>query len=148
MRIIRSIALLLLFLYLPCCGNNDTHPSRYLLPAGYVGPIRVEYEVSDAASLPMEEGRYLIRIAADGRAQTSTPLPEGWHSADDFYYVSGTNRQRLPVEYEPSPVETSPSAPSVRGGAVEVVPDKPVVERWFIGTDQQFDNYVKKHGNW
>ena len=69
-------------------------PSRFLIPTGYVGWVRVEYRVADAPPLP-REGKYsLVRVERDGALRTSSDLPEGW-AHDQFFYYSGNSRQAL-----------------------------------------------------
>ena len=149
MQVFRSVCLALVFLLIALrfAGWWQSHgpSSRYLIPSGYVGIIRIEYEIRGAPALTMEEGRYLMRLSFDGKMQTSSSLDERGHAAEDFYYVSGAGRQRLPVKDDPFPVDTLPPPPMVRGGRVGSGTNMPVTEEWFIGTDKQFDDYVKKH---
>jgi hypothetical protein len=144
---IRFIILLMTVLFF--AGRHQHHglPMRWLIPAGYVGPIELEYGIPGAPALPMEAGRYLIRLSPNGRAQTSTAIGEGPHDPDDFYYVSGKGRKRLAEKNDPYPIETHPPATLVRGENYWVHKKIRKV-RCFVGTDKQFDAYIKKHGAW
>jgi hypothetical protein len=86
-----------LLLYGPFVADLFLHrrpPSRYLIPTGYVGWVRIEYGAAGAPPLA-REGKYsIVRLAHDGTARTSSELLEGW-GRDQFFYESGTGRQAL-----------------------------------------------------
>ena len=68
-----------LFVYGPFVADLFLHrrPSaRYLIPAGYVGWVRVEYGADGAAPLGREGKYLLVRVGADGTARTSSELPQ------------------------------------------------------------------------
>ena len=154
---IRFIVLLMIVLVFSGCIHHVL-PMRWLIPAGYVGPIELEYGVSGAPPLPIEEGRYMIRLSPDGRAQTSTDIGEGRQDdPDDFYYISGEyisgeGRKRLAEKNDPFPIGTLPPATLVRGenyGVESYGMHKKIKKvRVFVGTDKQFDDYIKEHGTW
>lgn len=125
--------------------SGDTRSSTYLIPNGFVGRIRVQYDIQRSPALPIEAGRYLIRIPITGTLQTSTSLPHGWHDLEDFYYVNGNTRMRLPVKDEPYRTGTTPPPAMVRGGGVGSGTNMPVTEEWFIGTNQQYLDFSKTH---
>jgi len=47
-------------------------PYRFLIPEGYVGWIRVDFEVPGAPPLPVEGGFYTFKFSDTGRIQTSS----------------------------------------------------------------------------
>jgi uncharacterized protein DUF6843 len=60
---------------------------RLLIPEGYVGWIRVDFEVPDAPPLPVEGGYYIFKFSDTGRIQTSSrDLLESWD--EQFLYYS------------------------------------------------------------
>lgn len=67
--------------------RDDRRPDRYLIPDGFVGWVRIDYEVEGAPELPIEDGFYLLRIPASGHLETSSSLGTGWAS-DEYYYLS------------------------------------------------------------
>lgn len=82
--------------------RDDRRPDRYLIPEGFVGWVRIDYEVDDAAKLDTEDGFNVYRIPPSGHLQTSSGLEEGW-ATDEYYYLSPSgSRERI--------------YPSVRGG--------------------------------
>jgi len=47
-------------------------PYRFLIPEGYVGWIRVDFDVPGAPPLPIEDGFYIFKFPESGRLQTSS----------------------------------------------------------------------------
>lgn len=85
------------FVYGPFVADLFVHrrpPARYVIPAGYVGWVRIEYWAAGSGPLAREGKYLLVRVAADGTARTSSELQEGW-GRDEFFYESGNGRQRL-----------------------------------------------------
>lgn len=69
-------------------------PERFLIPAGYNGWVRIDFRQKDAAPLPIEDGRLLLKLDAQGTLRTSSD-PLAGHGKDDFYYYSGDRRTPL-----------------------------------------------------
>ncbi len=76
------------------CQEQRRRPSRYLIPEGYVGWVRIDFNIIDAPPLPIEDGYYLFKIPPSGLLQTSSDIEYGWAS-DEFYYYSGESRRKL-----------------------------------------------------
>lgn len=75
--------------------TNPKHPYRFLIPEGYVGWVRVDFDVKGAAALPIEDGYYIVKIPDTGRLQTSsTDMLARW---DEFYYFAGDAKYRLAI---------------------------------------------------
>ena len=113
-------------------------PSRFLIPSGYVGWVKIEYQVSNAPRLP-HEGRYLLmRLDQNGSLQTSSDLPEGW-GHDQFFYYSANFRQALS------------NAGWCKGGMIwgEVIAagdHRGKVQKFFVGNEDQFRMEVDPAG--
>ncbi len=122
-----------IFVYGPFVLDLFLHrrpPSIFLIPAGYVGWVRIEYEVSNAAPLPREGKYQLVRVDRNSTARTSSHLPEGW-AHDQFFYESGRVRKALS------------NAGWCKGGMIwgEVVEkDKGFTtsQKFFVGNEDQF----------
>jgi hypothetical protein len=69
---------------------------RYLIPDGYIGWVKIEYKVSDAPALPVEDGYKLMKFPPDGRLQTSNGIEYEAYEPNYFYYA-GDEKKRLPV---------------------------------------------------
>jgi len=105
-------------------------PSRFLIPSGYTGWVRIEYRVPHAPPLSREAKYVLVRLADDGTLRTSSDLPEGW-GHDQFFYVSGDQRKQLS------------NAGWCKGGMIwdEITGKEEHATsflRFFVGTEDQF----------
>jgi hypothetical protein len=76
--------------------DKRLHPYQYLIPRGYVGWVRVDFNVQAAAPLPVEGNYYVVKIPATGHFQTSTPDAYG-PLGDVYIYECGDERQRLVI---------------------------------------------------
>lgn len=117
--------------------NNSTRTARFLIPQGYTGWIRIEFEVPGAPPLPMEGGEYVLRIPADGMLRTSSPEEYGW-AQDQFYYDSADGLRRIPDSGEASLIWGR-----INGEALGAS-GKRKYEELFVGTGQQFKNQNKE----
>lgn len=106
--------------------------SRFVIPEGYVGWVRIEYGVPDASPLPVEEGEHVFRIPADGVLRTSSPELYGW-AHDHYYYSSRAGARQLPA----SGASDRMIWGQVNGeSATSGTPRK--YEEFFVGSEQQF----------
>jgi hypothetical protein len=81
--------LLLSLLFGSISGRGQTAQTLhhyFLIPEGYVGWIRVDFEVPGAAPLPIENGFYILKFSDTGRFQTSSHDILG--QEDEFIYYS------------------------------------------------------------
>ena len=114
-------------------------PERFLIPVGYSGWVRVDFRQKGAPPLPMEDGRRLLKLNAQGALQTSSD-PELGHGRDEFFYYSGERRTPLS------------SAGVCRGGMVwqiETMADDRTstpFARFFVGTEAQYRHEVDPTG--
>ena len=114
-------------------------PERFLIPTGYSGWLRVDFRQKDAPPLPMEDGRRLLKLNAQGALQTSSD-PQLGHGRDDFFYYSGGRRTPLS------------NAGVCKGGMVwqieTMVDDRTPTpfERFFVGTEGQYRHEVDPTG--
>jgi hypothetical protein len=112
-------------------------PSRFLIPSGYAGWVRIEYHVTGAPPLPREGKYLLVRVDRQGHLQTSTDLPSGW-GHDQFFYDSGTVRQPLS------------NAGWCKGGMIwgeeSANQTSGVLQKFFVGNEDQFRMEVDPAG--
>jgi hypothetical protein len=114
-------------------------PERFLIPAGYSGWVRIDFRQKDAPRLPVEDGRLLLKLNAQGRLRTSSD-PLAGHGKDDFFYYSGDRRTPLS------------NVGVCRGGMVwqiETMVDEPTstpFERFFVGNEGQYRHEVDPAG--
>ncbi|MFZ0417627.1 MAG: hypothetical protein WAM04_05960 [Candidatus Sulfotelmatobacter sp.] len=107
--------------------HNRLRSSRFLIPEGYTGWIRIEFEVQGAAPLPMDGGEYVLRIPADGVLRTSSAEQYGW-AQDHYYYYSAQGTRSLPDSLIWGKINGEASGAS----------GKRKYEEFFVGTAQQF----------
>jgi hypothetical protein len=69
-------------------------PYRFLIPEGYVGWIRVDFDVDGAAALPVEVGFYVLKFPESGRLRTSShDVVES--RRNEFFYYSSDGKYRI-----------------------------------------------------
>lgn len=69
-------------------------PERYLIPNGFTGWARINFQQKEAPPLSLENGRRLLKFDAQGQASTSSD-PRPGHGSDDFFYYTGYQRTPL-----------------------------------------------------
>jgi hypothetical protein len=70
--------------------QTSKRQEEWILPEHYVGWLRLDYAVQGAPSLPIEHGRFIVRMPLSGRLQTSTlNNPE-----QTEYYIQGSEGKR------------------------------------------------------
>ncbi len=57
---------------------NTRRPARFLIPAGFKGWVKIDFQVSNTKPLPVEDGRWLFNLDSAGHLQTSSPLDGAW----------------------------------------------------------------------
>jgi hypothetical protein len=114
-------------------------PERFLIPAGYIGWVRINFRQKGAPSLPTEDGHILLKLNAKGILQTSSDPQQG-HGKDEFFYYGGDRRTLLS------------NAGVCKGGMiwqVETMVDESTstpFSRFFIGTEDQYRHEVDPDG--
>jgi hypothetical protein len=123
---------------------NRRPPERFLISAGYHGWARIDFRQKGAPPLPMEDGRLLLKLDAQGTLQTSSD-PLAGHGKDDFFYYSGdrySGDRRTPLS----------NAGVCKGGMVwqiETMVDEftsTPFARFFVGTEDQYRHEVDATG--
>jgi hypothetical protein len=107
--------------------------SRFLVPEGYVGWVKIEFGVPGAPPLPMEGGKYIVRFPPSGFLKTSTP-EQSRGGRDSYYYYSDSGTREL--------ADRTFGAGSLIWGQfhsqVLSSKGKRTYEQFFVGTEQQF----------
>src|SRR5260370_34781901 len=62
------------------------HPTKFLIPEGYVGWVSVRYGEKDATALEVNNGTRICQIPDVGLLRTSSPVEKGWAKDKYFYY--------------------------------------------------------------
>ncbi len=119
--------------------NSTQRSSRFLIPEGYTGWIRVEFEVPGAPPLPMESGQYVLKIPPGGVLQTSSAEQYGW-AKDSYFYYAGQGARPIP---DSGPDELIWGKIN---GEKSGASGKRKYEELFVGTAQQFRNGAGNDG--
>lgn len=115
--------------------NSTRHSSRFLIPQGYTGWIRVEFEAQGASPLPMQHGEFVLKIPADGVLRTSSREQYGW-AKDHYYYESAGGVRPLPDSGQEGLIWGKIN------GEESGASGKRKYEEFFVGTAQQFKDEV------
>lgn len=75
---------------------------RWIIPAGYVGWLRLDYSVNGAPPLPLEHGRYVIRVPLSGRVATST-VNDPSVDNNEYYVQDSGGLRKLYFGWPPAP---------------------------------------------
>ena len=117
--------------------NNSLRSLRFLIPEGYTGWVRVEFEAQGAPPLPMEGGHYVLKIPPDGVFRTSSAEQYGW-AKDHYYYYSAQGERVIPASGPDELIwgRINGEESGVRG--------KRKYEEFFVGTAEQFNNQMRE----
>jgi len=143
-RIFVGIAMLVLVIGLgvrfAATGRNSAPRSfRFLIPEGYRGWVRVEFEVPGMPPLPTEGVQTEIKIPPSGLLRTSSPEQYGW-ARDTYVFYSNV--------YSSAGVESIPDSGQARlvwgkiNGEETGSSGKRKYEEFFIGTVQQYKDQI------
>lgn len=104
---------------------------HFLIPDGYTGWVRIEFEIAGAPPLPTQSGRTLIKIPPSGTLKTSST--EQYGPANDDYASYSNDAVR--------PLADSGPQKRVWGkitGELQGPTGKRTYEEFFVGSEQQF----------
>jgi hypothetical protein len=149
--------------------KQKRHPCRYLIPAEYVGWVRIDYGISGAPALPVEDGYRICRFPSSGHLQTSSAYERASYAdlssgqKDQFYYYTGNSLRSLPAgpdgvdegmiwrrthtEGGAGEIKASPSEPRIGDkdhksqGIREGTVKNESFEFFFVGTEEAFRKY-------
>jgi len=126
-----ALVLLGLISLLPGCSRL---PYVFEIPEGYIGWVRVQFDIRDCPKLLKRDGKLILRIGNDGRLCTSSVLEIG-APFDEYYYV-GKSATRL------SQTELHGGG-MIWGGGVDTITwgtNKEVSRAFYVGTEMDFRN--------
>ncbi len=122
--------------------NSIRRSSRFLIPEGYVGWVRVEFQVNGASPLPVEGGEYLFKFPPSGLLRTSSSEEYGW-AKDHYFYYSEKGARVLP--------DTPPGGGGLIWGKINGEKSgsqgKRKYEEFFVGTEHQFGEQTRGEQN-
>ncbi len=104
--------------------------SRFLIPEGYVGWLRVEYDVECFPPIPVGDGVRILRFARANVLETSSPMPEDAAERQYFYYAEDGSERDLAADYRNGNGMIWQETPGSRGGKMRMF-------IFFVGTEEQ-----------
>jgi hypothetical protein len=126
-------------------------PSRYLIPEGYVGWVKINFRIKGASALPVEDDHYLLKFPASGLLETSSDMEYGVASDDYFYYCGNTRRKLESTGWDGDGMIWAVYNGSSGNNSAERTD---IHEGFFVGTEEQLktlgaerdENYQPKVG--
>jgi len=79
--------------------DPDLHPSRFLVPDGYVGWVLLNYNVREAEPVPTDNNIKTFKFPASGALNTSSPGPQRGAEDEYFYYSPDGSTRSIPMNY-------------------------------------------------
>jgi len=104
--------------------------SRFLIPEGYVGWLRVEHDVECAPLIPVEDGVRIFHFTGATVLETSSPLPEEAAERQYFYYAADGSERDLAADYANGNGMIWQERHGSRGGKMSMF-------IFFVGTQEQ-----------
>jgi hypothetical protein len=117
--------------------NYARRSARFLIPEGYVGWVRVEFQSSGAPPVPVVNGEYVFHIPPSGLLKTSSSEQYGW-AKDRYFYDSKNGARRLPD----SGREQSLIWGKINGQESSSQGSR-TYEEFFVGTEKEFKEQIK-----
>ncbi len=104
--------------------------SKFLIPAGYIGWLRVEYDVECSAPIPVEDGVRILRFAGATVLETSSSMPEDAAERQYLYYTADGSERNLAADYQNGNGMIWRESLGSRGGKMRMF-------IFFVGTEEQ-----------
>jgi hypothetical protein len=105
--------------------------SKFLIPEGYVGWLRVEHDVECSPPIPVEDGMRIFRFTGASVLKTSSPLPDQEAERQYFSYAVDGSERNLAADYRSGNGMIWQERPGSRAGKLRMF-------IFFAGTEEQF----------
>lgn len=112
----------------------NLHPSKFLVPRGFVGWLFLDYNVKNAQPAPTDGGFKVFRFPDTGALQIATSGPE--RGADDqyFFYSPDGSLEEIPPDYR--------NGKGMIWGVYEGTRDGTLSQfGFFVGTEEQYKKF-------
>ena len=140
-RILVGVATLIFVIAVGVWFSINTRSStprslRFLIPEGYSGWVRVEFETPGAPPLPQDAGQTMVTIPTSGSLKTSSPEQYGW-AKDSYAFYSNAGLRPIPDSGEGRLIWGKIN------GEASGSSGRRKYEEFFVGTQQQFKDQVE-----
>ena len=119
---------------------SNLHPSKFLIPKGYIGWIQLEYDVKDAQPVPVEDGEQVFEFGRSGTLRTSSSGPETGAEDEYLYYLDDGSRTQISQDYRAGKGMVWGQYQGSRGGVLTLF-------GFFIGTEEQYMKFKSQQGH-
>jgi Family of unknown function (DUF6843)/Carboxypeptidase regulatory-like domain len=114
--------------------DPNLHPSKFLVPQGYVGWLLLDYGVKEAKPAPSENGYKVFKFPVSGALSTSSPGPERGADDEYFYYSADDSLSKIPTDYRRGKGMIWGQHQASRNGIMSEF-------GFFIGTEEQYKKF-------
>lgn len=121
------------------------HPTRFLIPAGYVGWIEAKYGEKDAPALLAYGNAFTCKIPESGLVETSSLREYGWAKDEYFYYYEDGSMRTLKDTGWGLGGMIWGSVLDWQGTTPEGFEPKRVTARFYVGTEEQYHRAVSSN---
>ena len=104
--------------------------SKFLIPEGYVGWLRVEYDVECFPPIPLEDGVRIFRFTGANVLVTSSPMPDDAAERQYFYHTADGSERDVAADYGSGNGMIWQERAGSRGGKMSMF-------MFFVGTQEQ-----------
>lgn len=127
-REVRLTICLLATVLLGSISCNRTHPTRYIVPAGYFGWVQVTYDIPEGYELAVEDGFVTAKIDYFRRMRVKNHMNPTWDGAE--YYAQDPTGKRIKLP--------STGSQKLIWGNEKISDREGERETFFVGTEQLF----------
>ncbi len=110
------------------------HPTKFLIPEGYVGWVSIRYGEKDATGLEVNNGTRICQITDVGLLRTSSSVEKGWAKDKYFYYSQDGSLHALK--------DTAWGQGGMIWGDSYEWKQTVVAEYFYVGTEEQYHRAV------
>jgi len=79
--------------------DPNLHPSKFLIPDGYVGWVLVDFNAKDAPPSPTEDGLQVFKFSRSGTLSTSSCGPAQGAENEFFYYLEDGSLRPIAMDF-------------------------------------------------
>lgn len=117
--------------------DPNLHPSKLLVPQGYVGWVLLEYNVKGAEPVPTDAGMKVFKFPPAGTLNTSSEGPQ--RGADDqyFFYSPDGSVREVSTSYRSGGAMLWGQYEGSKGGVMNLF-------GFFIGSEEKYKKYQSK----
>jgi hypothetical protein len=120
--------------------DPNIHPSKLLVPSGYIGWLLLEHNVKNAEPVPIEDGVKVFKFPESGVLYTSSPGPERGADDEYLYYSQDGSRHQIPKDYRGGKGMIWGQYEGSRGGVMTLF-------GFFVGTEEHYRKHQSQAGH-